>query len=110
MAVKQKKRRWSAEEKISICLQTPPPGVSVAQVARRYALNANLISNGYAMTDMLAVWMLCQNLIVQYSCQSRLKDQPVQHPFCPLPRLAVSRSSFPAGVGSLPKVGLMQMC
>jgi hypothetical protein len=60
--------------------------------------------------DMLAVWMLCQNLIVQYSCQSRLKDQPVQHPFCPSSRLAVSRSSFPAGVGSLPKAGLMRMC
>ena len=43
MAVKQKKRRWSAEEKISFCLQTTTPGVSVAQVARRYALNANLI-------------------------------------------------------------------
>jgi transposase len=43
MAVKQKKRRWSAEEKISICLQTTVASVSVAQVARRYAMNANLI-------------------------------------------------------------------
>jgi transposase len=43
MAVKRKKRRWSAEEKISICLQTTMAGVSVAQVARRYAMNANLI-------------------------------------------------------------------
>jgi len=43
MAVKQKKRRWLDDEKRSICLQTLTPGVSVAQVARRYALNANLI-------------------------------------------------------------------
>ena len=37
------KRLWSDEEKRSICLQTAVPEVSVAQVARRYALNANLI-------------------------------------------------------------------
>ena len=43
MAVKGKKRRWSDDEKCSICLQTKSPGVSVAQVARRYAMNANLI-------------------------------------------------------------------
>ena len=36
-------RRWSAEEKRSICRETRAPGVSVAQVARRHALNANLI-------------------------------------------------------------------
>lgn len=38
-----KKRFWSDEEKRSICLQTRAPGVSVAQVARRYAMNTNLI-------------------------------------------------------------------
>jgi len=39
----QKKRFWSDEEKVSICGQARVPGVSVAQVARRYAMNANLI-------------------------------------------------------------------
>ncbi len=39
----QKKRFWSDEEKRSICEQTLTPGVSVAQVARRYSMNANLI-------------------------------------------------------------------
>jgi len=43
MAVKQKKRRWPDDEKRSICLQAMAQGVSVAQVARRYAMNANLI-------------------------------------------------------------------
>lgn len=38
-----KKRFWADEEKVSICAQTRAPGVSVAQVARRYAMNANLI-------------------------------------------------------------------
>jgi transposase-like protein len=38
-----KHRLWSAEEKRSICRETRAPGVSVAQVARRHALNANLI-------------------------------------------------------------------
>ncbi len=38
-----KKRFWSDDEKVSICLQTKAPGVSVAQVARRYAMNTNLI-------------------------------------------------------------------
>jgi transposase len=37
------KRLWSDEEKRSICLQTAAPEVSVAKVARRYALNSNLI-------------------------------------------------------------------
>jgi transposase len=39
----QKKRFWADEEKRSICEQALVPGVSVAQVARRYAMNANLI-------------------------------------------------------------------
>jgi transposase len=38
------KRLWTDEEKRSICFQTAAPGVSVAQVALRYAVNANLIS------------------------------------------------------------------
>ena len=40
---RRKKRSWSDEEKCEICEQTAMPGVSVAQVARRYAVNANLI-------------------------------------------------------------------
>lgn len=43
MARPRKHRHWSDEEKRSICSQTLAPGVSVAQVARRYAMNANLI-------------------------------------------------------------------
>jgi transposase len=39
----QNNRFWSDEEKVSICVQTCAPGVSVAQVARRYAMNTNLI-------------------------------------------------------------------
>ncbi|MBL4871815.1 MAG: transposase [Rhodobacteraceae bacterium] len=39
----QKKRFWSDDEKRSICEQTTTVGVSVAQVARRYGMNANLI-------------------------------------------------------------------
>ena len=39
----QKKRFWSGDEKRSICEQTTMAGVSVAQVARRYGMNANLI-------------------------------------------------------------------
>ena len=41
--VRRKRRLWSDEEKRSICQQTTAPDVSVAQVARRYAMNANLI-------------------------------------------------------------------
>ncbi len=41
----QKKRFWSDDEKRLICGQTTVPDVSVAQVARRYAMNANLIHN-----------------------------------------------------------------
>ena len=41
--VRRTKRLWTDEEKRSICVQTTAPDVSVAQVARRYGLNANLI-------------------------------------------------------------------
>ena len=37
------KRLWTDEEKRSICFQTTAPGVSVAQVAQRYAMNANMV-------------------------------------------------------------------
>jgi transposase len=37
------KRLWTDEEKRSICFQTAAADVSVAQVARRCAVNANLI-------------------------------------------------------------------
>ena len=37
------RRLWTDDEKRSICLQTAAPGVSVAQVALRYTVNANLI-------------------------------------------------------------------
>jgi len=40
-----KRRIWSTEEKRSICLQTAATGISVAQVAQRYSMNANLIFN-----------------------------------------------------------------
>ncbi len=37
------RRLWTDDEKRSICFQTAAPGVSVAIVAQRYAVNANLI-------------------------------------------------------------------
>ena len=40
---RRRKRLWTVEEKRSICVQAQAPGVSVAQVGQRYALNANLI-------------------------------------------------------------------
>jgi transposase len=43
MMTRRTKRLWTDAEKRSICLQTTAPSVSVAQVARRYAMNANLI-------------------------------------------------------------------
>ena len=39
----QKNRFWSDDEKGLICAQTRMAGVSVAQVARRYSMTANLI-------------------------------------------------------------------
>ena len=45
MAVKQKKRRWPDDEKRSICFQTTAAGVSVAQVARRYAMSEHPVKH-----------------------------------------------------------------
>lgn len=43
MGKRRKRRSWPDDEKREICQQTTVPGVSVAQVARRYAMNANMI-------------------------------------------------------------------
>jgi transposase len=43
VVVRRTKRLWTDAEKRSICLQTSAPGVSVAQVAHRYSVNANLV-------------------------------------------------------------------
>lgn len=40
---KGKKRFWSDDEKREICGQARVAGASVAQVARRYAMNANVL-------------------------------------------------------------------
>ena len=45
MAKRRKRRKWSDDEKRMICAQTVVPGVWVAQVARRYDVNANQIFN-----------------------------------------------------------------
>ena len=45
MGTRRKRRSWSDDEKREICQQTSVPGVSIAQVARRYATNANQIHN-----------------------------------------------------------------
>ena len=45
MVTRRKRRSWSDDEKREICQQTMVPGVSIAQVARRYATNANQIHN-----------------------------------------------------------------
>ena len=41
----RKLRHLSDEEKRLICFQTTKPSVSIAQVARRYAVNATLVHN-----------------------------------------------------------------
>lgn len=45
MSKRRKRRSWSDEEKREICAQAVLPGASVAQVARRYSANANMIHN-----------------------------------------------------------------
>lgn len=40
---RRKKRFWAGEEKREICAQATTLGMSVAQVARRYSVNANLV-------------------------------------------------------------------
>jgi len=41
--VRRTRRLWTDDEKRSICLQATVPSVSMAQVALRYTVNANLI-------------------------------------------------------------------
>jgi len=43
LSKKRVRRFWSDDEKWTICAQTRVAGVSVASVARRYGVNANLV-------------------------------------------------------------------
>ena len=45
LAKRRKRRKWRDDEKRMICGQTRLPGISVAQVARRYDVNANQVFN-----------------------------------------------------------------
>lgn len=45
MAKRRRRRKWSDDEKRMICAQTRLPRISVAQVARRYDVNANQVFN-----------------------------------------------------------------
>ncbi|TYC63970.1 transposase [Rhodobacterales bacterium] len=45
MSKRRKRRSWSDEEKREICQLAGGPGTSVAQEARRYSANANMIHN-----------------------------------------------------------------
>ena len=61
MAKRRKRRKWSDDEKRMICAQTVVPGVSVAQVARRYDVNANQIFNWlkdpkFSDRPVMALW------------------------------------------------------
>ena len=51
-------RRWSASEKLEICDQARVPGVSVVQVARRYALNATML-HGWLKDPRFGVSVRC---------------------------------------------------
>lgn len=83
---RRKKRLWTDEEKWSICFQTTASGVSVAQVARRYAVNANLIFKWlrdprYAPDPTLASYVLeaLRLLLVEF-----LADTKVPIATCPI--------------------------
>ena len=45
MSNRKKRRKWFDGEKREICQQAVLPGASVAQIARRYCANANMIHN-----------------------------------------------------------------
>ena len=69
----RKYRLWTDEEKRSICLQTRGPGVSVAQVARRYAMNANLIFKWLKDPRYAPEEEVCDTPVF---CPSRLPPSP----------------------------------
>ena len=66
----QKKRFWSDDEKRQICEQTTLPGVSIAQVARRYSMNANLIH----------MWLKD----ARFAPELVIEDEPVATAFVPV--------------------------
>ena len=74
----QKKRFWSDEEKVSICAQTCAPGVSVAQVARRYSMNTNLIHKWLRDPKFAPDREIVEEAVAETSCflPVEIVDQP----------------------------------
>ena len=81
------KRLWTDDEKRLICSQTAAPGVSVAQVAQRYALNANLIFK----------WLRDP----RYALESETTPAEEAH-FLPVEIIDVDDAYTPADEGSAP--------
>ena len=81
----QKKRFWSDEEKISICGQTCAPGVSVAQVARRYAMNTNLIHKWLRDPQFAPDPEIVEEQVADTPCflPVEIVDQPRNHDTAP---------------------------
>jgi len=69
-----KKRVWSDDEKRTICAQTLTPGVSVALVARRYSMNANLIFK----------WLKDPRFAPKESAPSPEESMPLEGVFLPV--------------------------
>ena len=72
MAKRRKRRKWSDDEKRMICAQTRLPGISVAQVARRYDVNANQVFNWLKDPKFAAKRRVMNRRLV--SCRSRLSS------------------------------------
>lgn len=96
MAPPRRYRLWTDEEKRSICLQTLAAGVSVAQVARRYAMNANLIFK----------WLKDPRYAAADVC-----DAPVFLPveICPETSVAVPLNGVPAAASSGGHLGRVEI-
>lgn len=83
-----KKRFWSDEEKVSICAQTRAPGVSVAQVARRYAMNANLIHKWLRDPRFAPEGVAAETEVAEFlPIEVEGMDSPLSVPHLPAPSL-----------------------
>ena len=69
----QKRWIWSDEEKMSICAQTCAPGVSVAQVARRYAMDTDLIHKWLRDPQFAPDLEIVEDEVVERSCFLRVE-------------------------------------
>src|SRR3954452_5714638 len=79
----ERRRRWSAEEKLRIVAETERPGAGIAEIARRYEISRGLLWNwrsqvrcGVLRPEPLPVFLPVQTISEPINCKGTKDVEP----------------------------------